>query len=113
MIAATKEAGLDLSDPAFDVVRSIRVHHIQYAQRVTSGGGAGEACRRQDGSRVGGYGADGSFRWEEATAGLVPSGPGFSAFDPPAELPLVPLPLGGGELDRRHRAHTGFEEVRY
>ena len=105
-------AELDLPDPVLDVIRSIRVHHIRYAQRTTSGGGAGEACERRDGSRLATYGLDGGFRWEEATAGLVPSGPGFSAFDPPANCRWYHYrSVAVSWTDAL--GHKGFEEVRY
>ena len=105
-------AGTDPSDPALDVVRSIRVHHVQYAQRTTSGGGAGEECQRRDGSRLGTYDADGGFRWEATAAAAVPSGPGLSAFDPPRNCrPYRYRSVTVSWTDAL--GHAGFEEVRY
>ena len=66
-------------------MRSIRVYHVQYAQRTTGGGedDSGEECERRDTSRLGVYGAQGEFRWHEMPAGSIPTGPGYSAFVPP------------------------------
>ena len=73
-------ADVDISDPAFDPVRSIRVWDVRYRQRSTS---EGQECYRSDRSRLGAYGPQGEFTWEETIAAAVPSGPGASGFDPP------------------------------
>lgn len=78
--SASTGADIDISDPAFDPVRSIRVYDVRYRQRSTS---EGQECHRSDRSRLGSYGPQGEFDWEEVSAGSVPSGPGASSFDRP------------------------------
>ena len=73
-------ADVDISDPAFDPIRSIRVYDVRYRQRSTS---EGQECYRSDRSRLGAYGPQGEFDWEETIADVVPSGPGASSFDRP------------------------------
>ena len=81
-VAASEAMGadIDISDPAFDPVRSIRVWDVRYHQRSTS---EGQECYRNDRSRLGSYGPQGEFAWEEISAGAVPSRPGESSFDRP------------------------------
>lgn len=79
--SASTGADIDISDPAFDPVRSIRVYHVRYRQRSSS---EGQECSRSDGSRRGTYGPQGEFAWEDMSAGAVPSGPGRSSFSRPA-----------------------------
>ena len=74
-------ADVDISDPAFDPVRSIQVWDIQYRQRSTS---EGQECYRSDRSRLGSYGPQGEFDWEEVSAAAVPSGDGEASFDRPS-----------------------------
>lgn len=54
-------ADIDISDPAFDFVRSIRVYHVS-ARQWYQGGDADE-CRRSGGVNLGTYGAQGDFHW--------------------------------------------------
>lgn len=81
-VAASSAIGadVDISDPAFDPVRSIRVWDVRYRQRSTS---EGQECYRHDASRAGAYGPQGEFAWAETSAEAVPSGPGASSFDRP------------------------------
>lgn len=108
----TPPADIDISGPAFDPIRSIRVYHVQYTQRTTGGGGMGEECQRSDGSRIGTYGPQGEYVWQEWPATLVPTGLGFSAFDPPANCrPYQYRSVAVSWTDIL--GNTGLEEVRY
>lgn len=59
-------ADIDISDPAFDFVRSIRVYNVTYARQHESGRDGD--CNRSFTMRVGEYGAQGQFRWRRSSA---------------------------------------------
>lgn len=98
-------ADIDISDPAYDFVRSIHVYQISYTQRRSSGGD----CNRTTYLQLGTYGPQGDFAWSRAR---VHSMPEASAFDPP---------VGCGYYSFRsvfvdwkdYAGIYGFEEVRY
>ena len=102
-------ADVDISDPAFDPVRSIRVYHVQYRQRSTS---EGQECYRSDRSRVGAYGPQGEFAWEDVPASAIPSGPGLSGFDRPPGCRTYRYSAVAVEWTDIEGSR-GFEEVRY
>ncbi len=56
--STTGTADIDISDPAFDFVRSLRVYHMEFRQRRTR-----DDCNRTDRSRLGTYGHQGDFTW--------------------------------------------------
>lgn len=94
---------------AFDPTLSIQVHHIRFRQRSTSDG---QECYRRDASRVGVYDEEGEFRWTDAPAGSVPSGPGLSGFDPPPSCRTYQYQAVAVSW-RDASGGRGFEEVRY
>jgi hypothetical protein len=55
----SQQADIDISDPAFDFVRSLRVYHMQFQQRQGR-----DECWSQDVSRLGSYGQQGDYRWQ-------------------------------------------------
>lgn len=55
---ATGTADIDISDPAFDFVRSLRVYHMEFRQRRSR-----DECHESDSSRLGTYGQQGGFAW--------------------------------------------------
>jgi hypothetical protein len=60
-IIATQASGMadiDISDPAFDFVRSLRVYHMEFRQSRTR-----DDCNRTDNSQLGTYGQQGGFAW--------------------------------------------------
>jgi hypothetical protein len=63
-------ADVDISDPAFDFVRSVRVFSVEYA-RQWWGGKDGE-CKQQQRVRLGSYGSQGEFSWQTATVAELP-----------------------------------------
>ena len=67
-VQVTDGADLDISGEAFDFVRSIRVYHIQFRQRLSEDG----ECNRTDATRLGSYGLQGNFRWRPSSASQVP-----------------------------------------
>lgn len=55
----SQQADIDISDPAFDFARSLRVYHMQYRQSEGR-----DECKRFNASRLGSYGAQGDYRWQ-------------------------------------------------
>ncbi|WP_417725796.1 hypothetical protein [Salipiger sp.] len=64
-------ADIDISDPAFDFVRSIRVYSVEYMRQRESGGDDGE-CRRSSRVRIGRYGEQGDFYWRNSNPSALP-----------------------------------------
>lgn len=64
-VASTPEAGVDISDPIYDFVRSIKVYDIDwYAWAGTTSNGEREVCHRPKArKRLGSYGVQGDFDW--------------------------------------------------
>ena len=60
VIPAQARPSGNISDPEFDFVRSIKVHHIEYEQHRTH-----DECRRTDNSRIGTYDGQGAFAWAD------------------------------------------------
>ena len=78
----------------------------QYCQRSTS---EGQECYRSDRSRLGAYGPQGEFAWEEMSVAAVPAA---STFDPPPDCRTyryrgVVVSWADAEGER------SYEEVRY
>ncbi len=61
-------ADIDISDPAFDFVRSIRVYHVKFEARREK-----DYCGEIDSTQVGTYGVQGGFSWHGYSARGVPS----------------------------------------
>lgn len=105
IILADDRADIDLSDPAFDFVRSIHVFQIDYQQRPNARG----VCKRTPSVQVGTYGEQGDFHWSLSAIESVPEASGLQ------------IPLGcryyrfrSVFLDwRDSEGSHGFEEVRY
>jgi len=68
-VQADDQADIDISDDAFDFVRSIRVYHIQYRQNENRDGD----CNRSDSTRLGSYGLQGDYRWTMSNVAQVPT----------------------------------------
>ena len=103
-IQSGAQADIDIANPAFDFLRSIRVFHIDYAQAEGR-----ENCIRRDATRLGSYGTQGDYRWSRSAVTRVP----------PASQ--VSLPAGCASYAYRSvfvewrdsAGNYGFEEVRY
>jgi len=66
-----ERADIDISDPAFDFVRSIRVWDVRYFRHSESG--RDDDCSLWYQINVGTYGTQGDFRWRRANLRDVPS----------------------------------------
>lgn len=67
------QADIDISGPAFNFVRSIRVFHVHYASQRMAGPENDESCRRRASVRLGSYGLQGAFRWSRSTLTKLPA----------------------------------------
>ena len=113
-VAGSPAADVDISDPAFDVVRSIRVYDLDwYAFAGTTSNGDRDVCHRQKArTRLGSYGQQDDFSWA-----------GFSITAAPAWLDTNLHPDGPCIAAGRYRGvgvewtdtfgTHGFEVVRY
>jgi len=69
LLPVADQADIDISDPAFDFVRSIRVFEIHYIQHADDDGGA---CNRWWTIHEGSYGEQGGYRRRGSTPSAVP-----------------------------------------
>ncbi|MEP2655520.1 MAG: hypothetical protein ABJH07_07095 [Sedimentitalea sp.] len=71
VLSGTDIADVDISDPIYDFVRSIRVWHVEhYSHTKTSGRDA--RCEESYSIRLGTYGTQGSFSWARTGPGQAP-----------------------------------------
>ena len=98
-------ADVDISDPAFDFVRSIKVWHVEYWHRDTDRNG----CTEYDKARLGSYGVQGDYRWARSSAHVAPAWMGIDY----ACRPGAALYRAVGVEWRDHAGNAGHEVVRY
>ena len=104
-VQSDEQADIDISEDAFDFVRSIRVYHIQFSQRENRDGD----CIRSDSTRLGSYGVQGDYHWTRSSVAQVPS-----ASDLPRPDGCRSVSYRSVFVDwRDHAGAYGFEEVRY
>lgn len=97
-------ADVDISSSAFDFVRSIRVFHIEYSQRMGR-----DDCNIHDATLLGTYGLHGDYRWSRSSIGRIPPASDFAV---PAGC--NPYAFRSVFVDWRDSSGAyGFEEVRY
>jgi hypothetical protein len=102
---AQDQADVDISDPAYDFVRSIHVFQIEYRRHRNRDGD----CNTWSTIREGTYGEQGDFAWVRSTPARVPSA---SAFRPGTSC--SDYWFRGVFVDWTDYEGTyGFEEVRY
>ena len=61
----TPGADIDISGPAFDFVRSMRIYH-RHVRQYEDQEDDGDVCRRESQVSVGTYDAQGRFEWNDA-----------------------------------------------
>lgn len=104
-IPVTDEADIDISDPAYDFVRSIRVFQIDYHQHRDSEG----ECHRTDDLQLGTYGEQGDFSWAPSPVATMPTA---SSFDRPSGCDTYQYRSVFVDW-QDYEGTYGFEEVRY
>ncbi|NDV53064.1 hypothetical protein [Salipiger sp. PrR003] len=65
-------ADIDISDPVFDFVRSIRVYSVE-VMRQRERGRDNDHCERRSRVRVGRYGLQGDFYWRDSSPSALPA----------------------------------------
>lgn len=105
LIPVQDRADVDISDPSYDFVRSIRVTNIEYSQRRNRDGD----CNSTSYVRLGLYGAQGDYSWKRGRAADIPV---VSKISPPAfcrdyQFRSVVIQW------RDHLGQPDFEEVTY
>ena len=106
--AASGSADINISDPAFDFVRSIRVFQIEASRRMQ--GSDGGNCTVRDNTRVGTYGTQGSFSWRNGAMGDAPAAfrkPGSGGYCSPYRVRAMFVDW------RDYEGNYGFERVDY
>lgn len=98
-------ADVDITGPAFDFVRSIRVFQTEYRQHRGKEGD----CIRWSAVRLGRYGTQGDYHWSRSSTDRLPAA---SRFDPGVNCPTYRYRSVLVDW-RDHAGAYGFEEVRY
>jgi hypothetical protein len=102
---AQDQADVDISDPAYDFVRSIHVFQIDYWRHRNKDGD----CSTSYSIRAGTYGKQGEFRWRRTSPSSVPRASRFR----PSET-CSNYRFRGVFVDwTDYEGNYGFEEVRY
>ena len=69
-LVAGQGADIDISDPIYDFVRSIRVFDVNARQREM---GRDRECTRSSSVHIGSYGTQGDYRWRNASLSDLPA----------------------------------------
>ena len=105
LLPVADQADVDISDPAYDFVRSIHVYQTEFSQHR----GHDDNCTRTAYVQLGTYGAQGDYTWARSSIDALPDASGLR----------VPGNCNDYRyrsvfVDRRDYAGTyGFEEVNY
>lgn len=73
MLQIAGQADVDISGPAFDFVRSIRLFQIEVRRQRRRDG----ECSNWSSVRLGTYSAQGAFRWQASAPSQVPKASGL------------------------------------
>lgn len=99
-------ADIDISGPAFDFVRSIKVWQVEYRHLDARNSG----CVEYDRALAGSYGTQGDYRWKRSSAHAAPAWMGIDLTCRRGPVPLYRA-VGVEWLD--HQGNHGHELVRY
>ena len=102
---AQNRADVDISDPAYDFVRSIHVFQIEYRRHRNRDGD----CNTWSTIREGTYGEQGDFAWARSTPARVPSASAFRPGTSCSEYWFRGVFVDWTDYEGTY----GFEEVRY
>lgn len=104
-IPVVGQADIDISDPAYDFVRSIRVYQTEY-RRYRNGDGD---CNVWSTVRLGIYGVQGDYAWHRSSLDQLPDASSFSPSSSCNNYYFRSVFVDW----RDHEGSYGFEEVRY
>lgn len=104
-LPVANRADVDISEPAFDFVRSIKVWHVEYRHHENRNGD----CNETDRTLLGSYGLQGDYSWTRSSAHAAPAWMGIRT----ACTRAGGLYRGVGVEWVDHRGKQGHELVRY
>lgn len=104
-IPVVDQADVDISDPAYDFVRSIRVYQTEYRRHRSSDGD----CNTWSTVRLGTYGEQGDYAWHRSTVAQLPPASGFSPSSGCNDYYFRSVFVDWKDYEGIY----GFEEVRY
>lgn len=104
-IPVVDQADIDISDPAYDFARSIRVYQTEYRRHLNSDGD----CNVWSTVRLGTYGEQGDYAWHRSSLGKLPPASGFSPSSGCNDYYFRSVFVEWKDYEGTY----GFEEVRY
>ena len=105
LITVQDQADLDISDPAYDFVRSIRVYQTEYRRHRSSDGD----CNTWSTVRLGTYGEQGDYAWHRSSVASLPPASSFSPSSGCNDYYFRSVFVDWKDYEGTY----GFEEVRY
>ncbi|MBN8633589.1 MAG: hypothetical protein J0L76_22355 [Rhodobacterales bacterium] len=104
-IPVVDQADIDISDPAYDFARSIRVYQTEYRRHRSSDGD----CNVWSTVRLGTYGEQGDYAWHRSSVDKLPPASGFSPSSGCNDYYFRSVFVDWKDYEGTY----GFEEVRY
>jgi len=104
-IPVVDQADVDISDPAYDFVRSIRVYQTEYRRHRSSDGD----CNVSSTVRLGTYGEQGDYAWRRSSLDKLPPASAFSPSSGCNDYYFRSVFVDWKDYEGTY----GFEEVRY
>ena len=105
LIPVQDQAEIDISDPAYDFVRSIRVYQTEYRRHRSSDGD----CNDWSTVRLGTYGEQGDYAWHRSSVAGLPPASSFSPSSGCNDYYFRSVFVDWKDYEGTY----GFEEVRY
>ena len=105
LIPVQDQADVDISDPAYDFVRSIRVYQTEYRRHRRSDGD----CNVWSTVRLGTYGEQGDYAWHRSSVASLPPASSFSPSSSCNDYFFRSVFVDWKDYESTY----GFEEVRY
>ncbi|MDO8986376.1 hypothetical protein [Cypionkella sp.] len=99
------QADIDISDPAYDFVRSIRVYQTEYRRRRNREGD----CKVWSSVRLGTYGVQADYAWHRSSTDRLPAASSFSPTPGCTDYAFRSVFVDWQDFQGSY----GFEEVRY
>ena len=104
-IPVVDQADIDISDPAYDFARSIRVYQTEYRRHRSSDGD----CNVSSTVRLGTYGEQGDYAWHRSSVDKLPTASSFSPSSGCSDYYFRSVFVDWKDYEGTY----GFEEVRY
>lgn len=105
LIPVQDQADIDISDPAYDFARSIRVYQTEYRRHRSSDGD----CNVWSTVRLGTYGEQGDYAWRRSSVDRLPPASSFSPSSGCNDYYFRSVFVDWKDYEGTY----GFEEVRY